>query len=548
VRAERFPRLTQVLDLSGAVVQTIADLPLDAQRSTKFDAVRAGRRSISWRSDRPSTLYWFEALDGGDPAVECPERDRLCQWAAPFTQPPQPLWTTQHRLRKVLWGREDVALAWERHYDSRLQRLWRLRPDQLALDPGARGAADRLLERSFEDRYSDPGEPLTTEGPYRRPVLRFSPDGHSLYWRGRGASPQGVHPFLRLWSLDALNAQDAQDAQDALTPHPEMQDLWRCQDPYFESVGSLLKDNTRLLLHRQSETHPPNYWISALDSSQPLQPITDFADPAPQFAGLHREVVTYPRADGVQLSGTLYLPPGYDPERDGPLPTMLWVYPAEFKDRNLAGQVTTAQHAFSRPSMASVLFLLTQGYAVLDNPSLPIVGEGEAEPNDTYVEQLLAGAEAAVEYLVGRGVAARDRLGIGGHSYGAFTTANLLAHSRLFRLGIARSGAYNRTLTPFGFQGEQRHFWDAMETYHHMSPFTHAPKIAAPLLLLHGGSDSNIGTYPIQTERLFEALKGLGATVRYVVLPLEDHGYRSREAVGHALWEMVRWCDRYLKG
>ncbi len=247
------------------------------------------------------------------------------------------------------------------------------------------------------------------------------------------------------------------------------------------------------------------------------------------------------------LSANLYLPPGYEAERDGPLPMLFWVYPAEFKNRELAGQMTTAEHTFSRPTRTSVLFLLTQGYAVLDDPTLPIIGEGDAEPNDTYVEQLIAGAEAAVEYVVGRGVGDRDRLGIGGHSYGAFTTANLLAHTRLFKLGIARSGAYNRTLTPFGFQGEQRNFWEAPDTYNQMAPFTHAAKIQAPLLLIHGANDSNAGTYPLQTERLYEALKGLGATVRWVELPLEDHGYRSQEAVGHVLWEMVRWCDLYLK-
>jgi dipeptidyl aminopeptidase/acylaminoacyl peptidase len=212
----------------------------------------------------------------------------------------------------------------------------------------------------------------------------------------------------------------------------------------------------------------------------------------------------------------------------------------------LAGQVTKTENGFTRPHFTSILFLLTQGFAVLDDPTLPIIGEGETEPNDTYVEQLIAGAEAAIEYVVERGIGDRDRLAIGGHSYGAFTTVNLLAHTNLFKLGIARSGAYNRTLTPFGFQGEQRNFWEAADTYTQIAPFTHAHKITAPLLLIHGANDSNRGTYPIQTERLYEALKGLGATVRWVELPLEDHSYRSQEGVGHVLWEMVRWCKQYL--
>lgn len=276
--------------------------------------------------------------------------------------------------------------------------------------------------------------------------------------------------------------------------------------------------------------------------------LTDYNDPAPQFAQVQKELVQYKRADGVQLSATLYLPPGYEPKRDGALPMIFWVYPQEFKDAATASQITTAENTFSRPYGSSVLFLLLQGYAVLDNPTLPIIGEGDKEPNDSYVEQLLMGAKAAVDYVVSRGVADPNRLAIGGHSYGAFTTANLLAHSDLFQAGLAMSGAYNRTLTPFGFQGEQRSFWETPETYIQMSPFTHAGKINEPLLLIHGAADSNPGTYPVQSERLFEAIKGLGGTVRWVELPYEDHGYRGRESVGHVLWEMVQWCDRYVKG
>jgi dipeptidyl aminopeptidase/acylaminoacyl peptidase len=407
-----------------------------------------------------------------------------------------------------------------------------------------------LLERSTEDHYSAPGSPLTVAGPFHWEVLRFTPDGTGLYFSGRGASPEGVYPFLEMMDLATGDRQR----------------LWQCQAPSFEGVVDIVDGGAsadggdgslQLLTRRQSRSEPPNYWLRSLAIAASADPassgesatrlLTDYGDPAPQFAGVHKELVQYPRADGVMLSANLYWPAGYDPKRDGPLPMVFWVYPAEFKNRELAGQVTTAEHAFSRPSRTSVLFLLTQGYAVLDDPTLPIIGEGEAEPNDTYVEQLVAGAEAAVNYVVERGVGDRDRLGIGGHSYGAFTTANLLAHTDLFKLGIARSGAYNRTLTPFGFQGEQRNFWQAPDTYNHMAPFTHAAKITAPLLLIHGASDSNAGTYPVQTERLYEALKGLGATVRWVELPLEDHGYRSQEAVGHVLWEMVRWCDLYLK-
>lgn len=524
--ASYFPLQIQILDRTGAVLRELANLPLADNLSTKFDAVRVGPRRVYWRSDRPATLTWVEALDGGDPTQEVPHRDVLLELNAPFTDQPQELWRSQYRFRRVRWGREDVALVWEQWYDTRQQRIWRLHPNQPETSP------QLLVERSFEDQYSDPGMPRQVFAPQGgHYVLRFTPDGNGLYFSGRGASPEGVYPFL-----DRLDLTTAQTER-----------LWQCQSPYFESVIALLDNEAqRLITHRQSQTAPPNYFLHTSINGQRV-PITDYPDPAPQFAGIHKEVVQYQRSDGVQLSARLYLPAGYEPERDGPLPTIFWVYPAEFKDKQLAGQVTIAENTFSRPWGTSALFLLTQGYAILDDPSLPIIGEGDAEPNDTYVEQLLAGIEAAINYVADRGVADRDRLCLGGHSYGAFTTANVLAHSHLFRAGIARSGAYNRTLTPFGFQGEQRTFWEAAATYIQLSPFTHAAKITAPLLLIHGADDSNAGTYPLQTERFYEALKGLGATVRQVMLPLEDHGYRSREAVGHVLWEMVAWCDRYVK-
>jgi dipeptidyl aminopeptidase/acylaminoacyl peptidase len=275
--------------------------------------------------------------------------------------------------------------------------------------------------------------------------------------------------------------------------------------------------------------------------------VTRFPDPAPALANARQRTVTYQRADGLPLSGTLYTPAGYDPRRDGPLPTLLWAYPSEFTDARVAGQTVDQGNRFTRPRGISHLFLLTQGYAILDNPAMPIVGEGDAEANDTYVQQLTANAQAAIDAVVNLGVADRTRMAVGGHSYGAFMTANLLAHTDLFRAGIARSGAYNRTLTPFGFQAEQRTYWQATPTYTEMSPFTYAHRIKEPILLIHGMADDNSGTFPVQSERMYAALKGNGATVRYVQLPAEPHGYRAAESTGETLWQMTDWLDRYVK-
>jgi dipeptidyl aminopeptidase/acylaminoacyl peptidase len=275
--------------------------------------------------------------------------------------------------------------------------------------------------------------------------------------------------------------------------------------------------------------------------------LTAFTDPAPQFAGVSAQLITYTRADGVRLSAKLYLPAGYSKEKQGRLPFLFWAYPQEFKTAAAAAQVIGSPYRFTRPTGPSHLFVLTQGYGVLDGPTMPIIGEGTKEPNDTYVDQLVASAQAAVDKVVALGVADRDRIAVGGHSYGAFMTANLLSHSRLFRAGIARSGAYNRTLTPFGFQAEERDYWKARDIYTRMSPFSYADSVSAPILLIHGMADDNSGTFPIQSERYYAALKGNGKVARLVMLPAEAHGYRARESIGHTLWEMVAWLDKYVK-
>ncbi|MFK8185793.1 MAG: prolyl oligopeptidase family serine peptidase [Phormidesmis sp.] len=521
----RFPKRTDILNLNGEIVYTLADLPLAEEISINFDSVRDGKRASGWRADKPATLYWIEALDGGDARVESDYRDSLFTLDAPFTAVPNSLWKTTLRYNSIEWGNGSTAIAYEAMYNTRQLRTWWLSPEHPQRDPHL------IEERNFQDAYSNPGEPVTHLGAYGWHVLQLSKSG-DIYLNGRGASPQGVYPFL-----DKLNLSTG-----------EKERLWQAGEVGFSRVRRLLDaDAEQLIIAKENKSEPSNYWLhDRKEGTEKL--LTNFKDPLPWYEHIHKEIVRYNRADGLELSGTLYLPPGHDPQRDGPLPTILWVYPEEHKSRATASQVTRAENTFGRPQRTSVMFLLTQGYAVLSGPTMPIIGEGDTEPNDTYLEQLVDSAKAAVDYLIERGVSQKEKLAIGGHSYGAFTTANLLAHTQLFAAGIARSGAYNRSLTPFGFQGEQRNFWDATETYMKMSPFTHADKIKYPLLLIHGAADNNSGTYPIQSDRLYEAIKGLGGTVRYVSLPFEEHGYRSREAVGHVLWEMVQWLDTYVKG
>ncbi len=524
VPAALFPADISVTDLSGRVVRKLADLPLRDDIPTQFDAVAPGPRSAQWRSDRPSTLVWAEAQDGGDIRRDVPIRDRVLMLDAPFSGAPRTLVDVKDRFTGIAWGRDDYAVVRSQWWNTR-------RETRIAVNPSQPGQGRVIVERNFQDRYNDPGDPVMRPNAQGRPVMHFTADGRGIFMSGPGASREGEFPFLA--RMDVASGQTER--------------LWQAKAPYYESLVALLDDNgERLLTRRESRLDPPNLFLRTRSGGEPVQ-ITRFPDPAPQLAGVTQRLVTYKRADGVDLSGTLYLPAGYDQKRDGPLPLLLWAYPTEFTDPAVAGQVVDTQNRFTRPGGISHLFLLTQGYAVLDDPKMPVIGANGAEANDTYVQQLVSSAQAAVDAVVAMGVADRDRIAVGGHSYGAFMTANLLAHSDLFRTGIARSGAYNRTLTPFGFQAEQRSYWEAVDTYTQMSPFTHVQKIKEPILLIHGEADDNSGTFPIQSERFYAALKGQGANVRYVVLPLEAHGYRGRESVMHTLWEMTRWLDQHLK-
>ncbi|WP_394778035.1 prolyl oligopeptidase family serine peptidase [Undibacterium sp.] len=523
--AHRFPQLVEVWDMQGHKIKTIAERPMQERLPAGNDAVQTGPREFGWRSDQPATLYWAEAQAGGDPEVEAPVHDILFQQAAPFEAAPQKLLELAWRYSGVLWGNEGLALVTESWWKSRDTRTWRIQPGHADSKP------DLLFARKSEDQYANPGVPSLSQNAYGRAVLRTAADGKSLFFSGAGASPEGDRPFLDKLDLDSKQASR----------------LWRSQAPYYEQVAALLDDSgTSFITGRESTTEPTNFYVHTLGKEEP-RALTHFADPTPQFKGVQKQLIRYKRADGLDLTATLYLPPGYDPKRDGPRPMLMWAYPREFKTAGAAGQVKDSPYKFNRISYWGPHVMLARGYTVLDGPAMPIIGEGKQEPNDTYLEQLKMDAQAAVDEVVRLGVADRHRIAIGGHSYGAFMTANLLAHTRLFRAGIARSGAYNRTLTPFGFQSEERNYWEANEVYQAMSPFNFAHQIKDPLLLIHGEQDNNSGTFPIQSERMYQALQGLGAVTRLSTLPNESHAYRARESIMHMLWEEDRWLDMYVK-
>ena len=514
VTARGFPRDVEIWNRQGGLVRALADLPL--ADVVPIGGVLAGPRAHRWNPTEPATLVWAEALDGGDPKATVPHRDRVVMLTAPFAGDPVEILKTEYRYAGASWTDQGSALVSEYDRAKRWRRTW-------LLDAVMGGEARLVWDRSAEDRYGDPGSPEFRPG--KGTILQH---GSSIYLTGAGASPEGDRPFLDRFDLKTLKAER----------------LFRTDDTHYETVAAVLADDgSSVLTRRESKSEPPNYVVRDTAAGT-LAAVTSFANPQPQLAGITKELVTYARKDGVALSGTIYLPTGYRPGTR--LPMFVWAYPQEFQDPKAAGQVVGSENRFTMVGGASHLLLLTQGYAIFDGPTMPIIGAGETA-NDTYVEQLVASAQAAVDKAVEMGIADRDRVGVGGHSYGAFMTANLLAHSDIFRAGIARSGAYNRTLTPFGFQNEQRTFWEAPEVYGRMSPFYHADRIDEPILLIHGEKDNNSGTFPIQSERMYMALKGHGATVRYVTLPHESHGYSARESVLHTVAEMVGWLDTYVK-
>ncbi len=521
----RFPQQYKLIDMEGEQVRLLAEIPVADNIPQGFDAVRKGMRSPSWRSDAPASLYWTEAIDDGDPNFETRYRDQLFMLEAPFDGDPVQAFKLEKRYSGIIWGHDNFAL---------ISEYWRgnRRSTTYAFDPSdMESGLSLIFDRSTEDRYNHPGSFQTMSNEHGFRILHFNTVGTKLYLSGQGASPEGNQPFL-----------DEYDIEEGTTER-----LWQSEAPWYETMVRLIDADAGLMITRResNEVHP-NYYMRKLDENS-LQQITDFPDPFAALKHIQKEVIHYERADGIPLNGTLYLPPEFKPGIDDPLPTLLYAYPREFKSSDAAGQVSGSPYSYTRIGATSPVMLVTQGYAVFNNASFPIVGEGDEEPNDTFVEQLILNAEAAIDKLTDMEVSDPQRVAISGHSYGAFMTANLLAHSDLFATGIARSGAYNRTLTPFGFQGEERTYWQAPDTYNMMSPFMHADKVKAPILLIHGADDNNSGTFPLQSERYFDALRGHGAVARLVMLPHESHGYRARESILHMHWEWINWLDKYLK-
>ena len=521
-----FATTVNVTDLNGKIVKTIADLASAETTPSGYDNVQNVARAFDWKDDEAATIIYALPLDSGIMKKNVPFHDVVMALAAPFTGSPKELFKTTTRYSRTVWGNEQIALVTEMLRSKQQYKVSRY--------DASNNSLTTLYQGNMTDAYNNPGTPVTTKNKYNRDVIAMTNNGQSILMNNiTGASPKGDLPYLASFDL-STKANTI---------------LWRCSEDNYEMVMDVLDiNNLKVITRRETEKEVPNYYIRSIkDNSKSA--ITNFTNPYTSMEGVTKEKIKYKRKDGVDLTGDLYLPKGYDKVKDGPLPTLIWAYPREFTNAADASQIRGNQHKFTLLSWGSPVFYVTQGYAIFDNAEMPIVASApDKKPNDDFVNQLILNATAAIDKLVDLGVGDRSKMAVGGHSYGAFMTVNLLAHCNLFKAGIARSGAYNRTLTPFGFQNEERTFWQAKDLYLSMSPFAFADKIKTPLLMTHGEMDDNTGTYPINSERLYAAIKGHGGTARFVYLPYEAHGYKGKENVLHLLWEQGRWLDKYLKG
>ena len=525
VPLSRFPTVTTIYDSEGKLVSKFDERPLREVIPKGTMSTFTGKRSVAWRADKPATLYWVEALDEGDAEKDVEYRDEVFQLDAPFTGQPKSMVKTINRYSGIIWGNDNVAVLTDSWWNTRNQKTYLFNPSAPNQKPTI------IFDRNSQDAYSNPGSFDTKRNIYGRNVLHIQ--NNKAWLVGAGYSEKGQFPFI-----DEFDLQTKQIKRIYTSNYT---------DKKLDIVSLMDVKSGECLVQLQAPTEFPNYYVINIKKRTTPVAVTHFENPFKSLANVYKEVIQYKRQDGLALSGTLYLPAGYDRQKKDKLPMVMWAYPTEFIDRSSAGQNTTNPNEFIYPSYGSPIYWVTRGYAILDNASFPIVGEGAKEPNDTFIEQLVANAKAAIDAIDNLGYIDRKRVAVGGHSYGAFMTANLLTHCDLFAAGIARSGAYNRSLTPFGFQREERNYWEAPEVYNAMSPFMYADKMKHPLLLIHGADDNNTGTFTMQSERYFNALKGFGAPARLVILPKESHGYAAKESVLHVLWEQDQWLEKYVK-
>ncbi len=318
---------------------------------------------------------------------------------------------------------------------------------------------------------------------------------------------------------------------------------------YDEFVSALDDDFSAYIYMHESPTVIQDAYVRDMKAGTSTQ-LTHAKDVAPEVSGAqHKRIQLTRQRDGIKFWVDLTLPADWKPGTR--LPGIIWFYPREYTaqadyDRS---RYTTNINKFPdtpalRPASSTKLWV-TQGNAVIE-PDCPIMGSA-GKMNDNYARDLAENLELTVNAMVDQGYIDRDHVGIGGHSYGAFSTVNALTLTSIFKAGIAGDGMYNRSLTPFGFQSERRNFFEAQSTYLEMSPFFRADKISGPLLMYHSLEDQNVGTAPISSIRMFHALQGLGKPAALFMYPYEDHSVATYQTDLDQWARWFAWFDMYVK-
>lgn len=556
-----FGTVQEIWDMDGKVLAKVTEEPLNvgvdstrgvaAPGAGEVVPLANGKREITWRPDGQGLSY-LEAEPApprGDSAVmqltddpRTPRRkDRVFQWAPPFdANGAKAIYTSDTRIATHRFS-PDMSILFLTERTGPATHEYAV----ILSDPSKKYTLARYRN---EDVYANPGQLILARGPMvaavgfgggfganagrGERVVQLSPDGGSVYFSGTkyDKNPTDVGPRSFIDKVDIKTGAKTRLYESDNT------------NVYERVLGYQDLEARKLIVARESAVDVTQAYLRTGDQ---LAQITQNKDYTPDLTRAPKESFVVERPDGFKFKVNVSLPPDYKPGTR--LPAMFWFYPREFagQEEYDRGARTFNKNAFPNFNARSMQFLVREGYAVVE-PDAPIVG-APGQWNNNYENDLRNNLAAVIDEVDRRGLVDRTRIGIGGHSYGAFSTVNAMVHTPFFKAGIAGDGNYNRTLTPLDFQSERRTFWEAKDTYLAMSPLLFANNMSGALLMYHGLGDQNVGTDPINSPRLFQALNGLGKTAAMYLYPFEDHGPATKETLLDLWGRWSAWLDKYVK-
>ena len=571
VQYNSFGTSEQIWDGDGKMLAELVNRPL--REATSDDDAGFGGQGAGQNDPNPRNVGWMpngaglyylqqdpapprgaaaaDSTEGG--AQRGPRRkDRLYQWSPPFDAGSKKvLLESDNRMSGILFTDDAKAVfvaenptgtghVYAHYFDEpgKNYTIWRVRGLNASVGGGGGGFGGGGGGRGGTGAdsvtfYQNPGTIMAKRGRAGGNVALVSTDGRFAYLQGtryfktwQDSAPRGF--------VDKVEIKSGQKSR-----------VFEGRTDMYETVTAALDDDfSKFVVARESPTQVSDAYLRD-GASGNYTKLTNNKDYTPEFTAAIRKRIPVMRADGYRFIVNLTLPQDYKPGTR--LPAMFWFYPYEFTDQ--AGYDRTLRtnniNQFPNAGPRTIEYLVTQGYAVA-NFDPPIFG-ANGRMNDNYVSDLVGNLTAVIDELDKQGFIDRSRLGLGGHSYGAFSTVNAMVNTPYFKAGIAGDGMYNRSLTPNGFQSERRDFWEAQKTYLDMSPFFKADKLTGALLMYHSIEDQNVGTAPISSERMMHALQGLGKVASLYMYPYEDHGPAAKETLLDQWARWTAWLDVYVK-